>query len=78
MYKIYTTTTCPKCQSLKGLFKENNIPYEEVNIEEDFVARAKLLENDIYQVPALEIDGNLKSGEVSDLANYANIKVGAF
>ena len=72
MYKIYTTTTCPKCQSLKGLFKENNIPYEEVNIEEDFVARAKLIENDIYQVPALE------SGEVSDLANYANIKVGAF
>lgn len=76
MLKIYTTTTCLKCQALKGMFKQNNINFEEVNIEEDFVARAKLIENDIYQVPALELKGVLKSGEVAELAEFANIKVG--
>lgn len=76
MYRIYTTTTCPKCQALKGLFKDNDINYEEVNIDKDFIARAKLIENDIYQVPALEVNGDLKSGEVTDLAKYANIEVG--
>lgn len=74
MYKIYTTTTCPKCQALKGMFKEKNVDYEEVNIEKDFVARAKLIENDIYQVPALEINGSLKSGEVGELAGFAGLQ----
>lgn len=74
MIKVYTTTTCPRCQALKGMFKENEIPYEEVNIEEDFMARAKLLENDIYQVPALEVNGVVKSGEVQELYDFGNIK----
>lgn len=72
MVKIYTTTTCPRCQILKGMFKEHSIPYEEVNIEEDFIARAKLLENDIYQVPALEVNGEVKSGEVEELYSFGN------
>ena len=74
MLKLYTTTTCPRCQALKGMFKENEIQYEEVNIENDFVARAKLLENDIYQVPALEVNGVVRSGEVEELYNFGNIK----
>lgn len=74
MVKIYTTTTCPRCQALKGIFKEDAIAYEEVNIEEDFVARAKLIENDIYQVPALEVNGAIKGGEVEELAQFANNK----
>lgn len=72
MVKIYTTSTCPRCQALKGIFKEDDIPYEEVNIEEDFVARAKLIENDIYQVPALEINGIVKAGEVEELSKFVN------
>ena len=74
MIRIYTTTTCPRCQTLKGLFKDNHIDYEEVNIEEDFIARAKLLENDIYQVPALELNGVVKAGEVEELYNFGNAK----
>ena len=74
MLKLYTTTTCPRCQALKGMFKENSIPYEEVNIEEDFMARAKLLENDIYQVPALEENGVVKAGEVEQVYNFGNAK----
>ena len=66
MVKIYTTTTCPRCQALKGIFKQGAIDYEEINIEEDFKARAKLIENDIYQVPALEVNGAIKAGEVEE------------
>ncbi len=74
MVKIYTTTTCPRCQALKGIFQEGAIDYEEVNIEEDFKARAKLIENDIYQVPALEVNGAIKAGEVEELAQFATTK----
>lgn len=72
MVKLYTTSTCPRCQALKGMFKEGEIPYEEINIEEDFVARAKLIENDIYQVPALEVNGVVKTGEIEELSKFAN------
>ena len=71
MVKLYTTSTCPRCQALKGMFKEGEIPYEEINIEEDFVARAKLIENDIYQVPALEVNGVVKTGEIEELSKFA-------
>lgn len=71
MFRIYTTNTCPNCKSLKGILQQNHVDYQEVNIEDDFIARAKLIENDIYQVPVLEVDGNLKVGEVSELAKYA-------
>lgn len=71
MVKLYTTTTCPRCQALKGIFNENHVSYEEVNIEQDFVARAKLIEHDIFQVPALEVAGTVKSGEVAELAEFA-------
>ena len=74
MVKIYTTTTCPRCQALKEIFQEGAIDYEEVNIEEDFKARAKLIENDIYQVPALEVNGAIKAGEVEELAQFATTK----
>ena len=71
MVKLYTTSTCPRCQALKGIFKEGAIPYEEINIEEDFMGRAKLLENYIYQVPALEVNGVVKAGEVEELSKFA-------
>ena len=72
MVKIYTTSSCPRCQALKGIFKEGEVPYEEVNIEEDFIARAKLIENDIYQVPALEVNGEIRAGEVEELVKFTN------
>lgn len=32
---IYTTNTCPYCVRAKSLFKRKEIPYEEVNVEND-------------------------------------------
>ncbi len=40
--KIYTTTWCPYCKAAKRLLKSKNIPFEEINIEEEGISREKL------------------------------------
>lgn len=40
--KIYTTTVCPYCNSAKNLFKNLNIEYEEINLDNNSELRAKL------------------------------------
>lgn len=34
MVKVYTKTTCQPCKFTKGFLKDNNIPFIEINIEE--------------------------------------------
>lgn len=53
MLIIYTTPTCNKCQLLKKIMNEKNIPYEECDDIE--VMKAKGLR----MVPCLEVDGTL-------------------
>lgn len=31
---IYTTSTCPYCNMLKEFFKQNNVTFKEVNVED--------------------------------------------
>ena len=69
MYKVYTLENCPNCEELKKALKFNSIDFEEINIDNDFVARAKLIENDLEILPVLEYNGTLKSGAVSNLLN---------
>ena len=69
MYKIYTLENCPNCEELKNNLKINSIAYEEVNIENDFLARAKMIENDLEELPVIEQNGKLKSGNIMELLN---------
>jgi len=69
MYKIYTLENCPNCEELKENLKINSIAYEEVNIEDDFLARAKMIENDLEDLPVVEQNGVFKSGSVQELLN---------
>ena len=32
---IYTSNTCPHCKAAKNYLKENNIDFEEKNVDED-------------------------------------------
>ncbi|HAM80653.1 glutaredoxin family protein [Ornithinibacillus bavariensis] len=32
---VYTTTHCPYCTMLKGFLSQKNIPFKEVNVEEN-------------------------------------------
>jgi len=68
MLKVYTLKNCPNCEELKGIFKQKHVDYEEVNVEENFMARAKMIENDLEEMPVIELSGQLKSGPVKELA----------
>lgn len=39
---MYTTTWCPSCRMAKRYFQENEIPYQEIDIEEDPGAAAQV------------------------------------
>lgn len=57
--KMYTTTWCSDCRHAKRFLNENNIAYEEINIEETEGAAERVLKlNDgKRKVPTFEIDG---------------------
>lgn len=39
---IYTTRSCPYCRMAKELLQARNLAYEEISVEGDFEARAKM------------------------------------
>ena len=57
------------CEELKNYMKNSHISYEETNVEEDLVARAKMVSLDIDQMPAVEVNGKIYSGNVDELKN---------
>ncbi len=55
---IYTTTQCPYCHLLKGFLQQNNIPFQEVNVENDPAAMQEVVrQTGQMGVPQTEIDG---------------------
>lgn len=56
---VYTTSTCPFCVMLTNFLKQNNIPFKEVNVENDPIAMQRLV-NATGQigVPQTEVNGN--------------------
>jgi glutaredoxin 3 len=41
---IYTTRTCPYCRSAKELLRKRGFAYEEISVDGDFEARAKMMQ----------------------------------
>ena len=73
MIKTYTMPNCPMCEELKSYMRNSHISYEERNVEEDWKAHAKLRANDIEQMPAVEINGVLYSGDIEELKNIVSM-----
>lgn len=69
MIKTYTMPNCPRCEELKSYMKNSHISYEEINVEENFEARAKLVSLDIEDAPAVEVNGKVYSGDIDMLKN---------
>ena len=44
MIKIYSTSWCPSCVSVKRLLEEKGVDFEEINIEEEGMSREQLFE----------------------------------
>ena len=61
--KVYTTTHCPYCTMAKNFLKENNIEFEEVNVQENHEAAKEMVEKSGQMgVPVLDIHGKIIVG----------------
>ncbi len=73
MVKMYTIPNCPMCEELKNYMKSSHIDYTETNVEEDFMARAKMVSLDIEQMPAIEMNGKVYARDVEELKNIVTM-----
>ena len=65
--KIYTTTYCPYCKRAKGLFESLQIPYEEIDVENNHELREKLIETHNWQTVPMIFVGETFVGGCDDL-----------
>ena len=64
---VYTTTTCPYCTMMKNFLNEKELPFKEVNIQQDPVAANRLVKTTGQMgVPQTEINGQWVLGFDSD------------
>ena len=60
---VYSTPTCPWCHKAKDFLKENNIPFEDVNVAADHKAAQDMIEKSGQMgVPVIDIDGTVIVG----------------
>lgn len=69
---IYSKTVCPNCTIAKNYLKQNNVPYEEINLDDDLVRQAFYAKcgEGVRSVPQIFVDdvriGGLKELMASD------------
>lgn len=59
MLTVYSKTVCPYCVNAKNFLRARGIDFQEVNIEEDEVAREFLREAGHRTVPQIYKDGEV-------------------
>ncbi|MBS3149511.1 glutaredoxin family protein [Candidatus Woesearchaeota archaeon] len=60
---IFTTSHCVWCKATKEFFKENNVKYKEINVEEDEKAAHEMVEKSgQLGVPVIDIDSQIIIG----------------
>jgi glutaredoxin-like YruB-family protein len=56
---IYTTPTCTYCRMTKEFFKENNVQYEEYNVDIDATRRQEMVDKSGQMgVPVIAVETN--------------------
>jgi len=59
MLTVYSKTVCPFCVNAKNYLKSKDIPFEEINIEEDDQARQFIVDKGHRTVPQIYFNGEL-------------------
>lgn len=59
---IYTSNTWPHCHTAKDYLAENNVEFEERNVQKDPEARKELMAKGIMAVPVIQIEEELITG----------------
>lgn len=76
MVKLFTTSVCPYCFTLKQFLKKHNIEFEEIDVSQDKKALEEMIKkSDQMGVPVVEINGNIVVGfDKEKIAELLNIK----
>ena len=59
---VYTSNTWPHCHTAKEYLSNNNVSFEERNIQEDPNARKELVKRRVMGVPAIQIEEEMIVG----------------
>jgi glutaredoxin-like YruB-family protein len=63
MIKVYSTNACPWCVKVKNYLNSENIEFQEMNVNDDMVAREEMIKkSNQMSVPVLDIDNNIIIG----------------
>ena len=54
---VFSKQNCPACEDLKKALNESEIPYTEVKVDFDNMARDELIESGFRSVPQMKCDG---------------------
>ena len=61
--KVYSTSACPYCVTLKTYLKEHNIEFEDIDVVQDEKAREEMIKKSGQMgVPVVEIDSQIVIG----------------
>lgn len=61
--RLFITSTCPYCYTLKEFLKEKNIVFEEIDVLKDKTAKEEIIKKSgKMEVPIVEIDGEIVVG----------------
>lgn len=61
--KIYSTPTCVYCRMLKDFLKQNNVAFEELDVQNDLKAREEMFQKSKQMgVPVSDVDGQIFVG----------------
>lgn len=63
MINIYSSSSCPMCTKTKRFLKSKGIEYNDINVENNDIAKKELLEkSNQLTIPVLDINGNIVVG----------------
>jgi glutaredoxin 3 len=61
--KVYSTSTCPYCSMAKSFLKDNDIPFEDVDVSQDTAAAQEMVQKSgQMSVPVIDVDGQIIIG----------------
>lgn len=71
MINIYSTQTCGKCKIIKKYCEDNNIPFVEIDVNENILELTKLQNNKMINLPVIE---NINTNELYSDMSLFNLK----
>lgn len=74
--RVFSTTFCPYCVTLKEFLKSKNVKFEDIDVSEDPEAQKEMIEKSNQMgVPVVEIEGEIVVGfDRERISNLLKIK----